>query len=532
MVEAFSSPASYVERVEERQRYLDFLTRDTPWVMLITGLEGNGKSEFLDDIKKHTPLDDTSVVPLNFAVPVLQQDAISILERLVRRIERYCDESFVTMFKARVEDARRQLSSLDFLIVQQNRAGNYGHISQTDQKIILDITEYVPQQRQQIRSMVTTAFYNVLKSFSLNQLVILLDSCEWLDEAENSTPESIEVSRWLLDELLPEVHDFMQVQQKRCFVVIASSVPLAFNNIPNKEFLFCNLDKLDKVAVDHYMEQNGILEANLRDYIYEHMTYGHACSIWIIGDIAQHYGPFEYNDRSRLEMLFRDYAMHVFINQHIFEKLSNSPFRKLIHYGTLLHSFDQPLLEAVFPEWMSSTEPFRRFQRLIRYPYVLRLNNGRFTFIDLMREVLVPYIRKQEPEKWQRAHEKAFRYLESVTHPDQYYHAFIRDELEGLKSWKQALDDAFAKNSRQEIAALLEVAHDETLSLSTAASAERSYQEGRFYEYNGQYKEALECYTQARQFFSENGDASGGGRMQQMIDDVQQRLNSPTQKSM
>ncbi len=535
MAEAFSLSASYVERVKERQRYLDFLTQDTPWVMLVTGLEGNGKSEFLDAIEKHTPDDDTVVLSLNFAVPVLQKDAISILERLGRGIEKYCDEQLVSTLKIVLTNARTQLSSLDFSIVQQNRAANFGQVSGTDQKVILDITEFVQERRQHIRSMVTTAFYNVLKSLCLKRLVVLLDNCEWLDEAENSIPESAEVSRWLLDELIPEIHDLMQVQHKRCSIVIASSVPLSFNNIPIKEFLPCNLDKLDKVEVDRYLEQNGIQDAILRDYIYEHMTYGHACSVWIIGDIAQNHGTFSYSNLSALQSLFLDYAMQTFINQHIFEKLSNSPFRKLIHYGTLLHSFDQPLLEAVFPEWMPATDAFRRFQKMIRYPYMLRLKNGRFTFIDLMREVLIPYVRKQEPGKWQWYHEKAFRYLESVTHPDQYYHALIRNEQEGLSSWKQALDDAFAKNHQEEIAALLEVVCDKTLFLSPATFAERSYQQGRFYAYNGQYKEALEHYMQACKFFSQVGDASGDARMRQMIDDVQQRLtnlNSPTQNSM
>ena len=521
MAEAVPPLFSYIERVAERQAYLEFLTRDTPWVLLVTGLEGNGKTEFLRDIQDPTSLNDMCVVYLNFAMSSLQKDALSVLARLVERIESFCDEQRIRTFKDILQARRDKLSELSIWVVQQHRVGNYGQSRDANQTVSVP-DDMAQEKRQQIRAVVTEAFYAVLDSFRLSQLVILLDNCEWINEIESSLLESIEVSRWLMDELLPDIHERMQAKNKRCSVVIASSIPPTFRNINERAQQRCNLDKLDKASVDRYFQQLGIEDSSLRHCIYENITYGHACCVWIVGEILQTHRSFTSANLPQLQSLFKEQALHKFLHVHIFGKHPESRFRNLIHYGALLRSFDQPLLEAVFPEWMPPSEAFHLFHKLILYPYIIDQHNSRYAFIDLIREVLTHSIRYQESAKWQEYNQRALNFLKKISHLDRFYHALACNEQKGLSDWIQAVQEAYSRKP-EEIAMLLEIISDKTLILSPTGSAERSYQRGQFYEYNKQYDEALEQFEQAQIFFRQVDDSSGEDRVRQKIDEVQQR---------
>lgn len=521
MAEAAQPPASYLDRVAERQIYLDFLTKDSPWVMMVTGIEGNGKSEFLIDIRDHTPTHDTRVILLNFAIDTLQKDALSILEYLVSRIALFCDAQIVGKFKDILYTSRVKLSDYNLLIVQQHRVGSHAASTENNQDITIS-DDMEAGRRQQIRAVVESAFFEVLDSFRLSRLVILIDNCEWINENENSLPESIEVSQWLVDKLIPEVYEHMQGSNKHCSVVLASSIPPALKNIPQRYQISCNLDRLDAASVDLFLAQIGVHDAEMRHYIYEHITHGHACCVWIVIKIWQASGPFMIEELPRLQSLFKEQALHQFLHHHIFEKHPRSPFRSLIHYGALLRSFDQPLLEAVFPEWMPPSEAFQRFHKLILYPYIIQNKQNGYMFIDLLREVLTHCIRLHETARWQEYQAKALNFLTKIAHPDRFYHALLYDEQTGLKSWKEAVEQAYDVKQPDDIAILLDIIHDQTLTLSPAATAEGKYQQGRFYEYNKQYEKALLEFKQAQDLYRKVGDALNEAEIQQAIHNLQQ----------
>jgi hypothetical protein len=260
----------------------------------------------------------------------------------------------------------------------------------------------------------------------------------------------------------------------------------------------------------------------MRHYIYENITHGHACCVWIVINIWHASGPFMVDDLSRLQDLFKEQALHLFLHHHIFEKHPRSPFRNLIHYGALLRSFDQPMLEAVFPEWMPPSEAFQRFHKLTHYPYVIQNKQNGYMFIDLLREVLTHCIRLHESGRWQEYQEKALSYLTKISHPDRFYHALISDEQTGMTSWKEAVEKAYAMKKPDDIPILLDIIRDQTLTLKVASLAEGRYQQGRFYEYNKQYEKALLEFTQARDTFHKAGDEMNEARMQQVIDSFQQ----------
>ena len=64
----------FVGRTCELECYQKFLTRETPWVLIIRGLGGSGKSTLLTKFEKET-LRDTCVVTLDFAQKSLREAA-------------------------------------------------------------------------------------------------------------------------------------------------------------------------------------------------------------------------------------------------------------------------------------------------------------------------------------------------------------------------------------------------------------------------------------------------------------------------
>jgi adenylylsulfate kinase-like enzyme len=65
---------AFVGRTRELERYREFLTKETPWVLIIRGLGGSGKSTLLTEMEEETPR-DTCVVTLDFAQKSLREAA-------------------------------------------------------------------------------------------------------------------------------------------------------------------------------------------------------------------------------------------------------------------------------------------------------------------------------------------------------------------------------------------------------------------------------------------------------------------------
>src|SRR5258707_12700778 len=77
----------FIGREREQRLYRDFLTIVTPWVLILTGLGGSGKSRLLRHLKGHAP-QNIPVVMLDFANNVLQTDYLSILKEIARQVAR------------------------------------------------------------------------------------------------------------------------------------------------------------------------------------------------------------------------------------------------------------------------------------------------------------------------------------------------------------------------------------------------------------------------------------------------------------
>ncbi len=494
---------TFVGRDYEQTLYKEFLSKETPWLLLITGLAGIGKTTLLEKFRTLTPF-DIQVVSLDFdKEPLLYADPLKLLEDLAQLTKSFCDQQESAEFVETLKQGRTQIEELDQqtspIIHDSERAS-----VQVLQKV-RHLRSALQEVRHQVRELAAEAFFTQLDTYKQKQLVIMLDTCELLYE-----PEGWEVGQWMMNEFLPTLNVRMY---QRCFVVMASRVPLQSETIDKQDQQYLALSMLDRPAVDQYLETLGMHDPQLRQRVYE-ITHGHALSISIISTFWQEMGEKVLGDGdiSVLEAEFDDRASVEFINDRILNRL-NDPFKELTHYAVLLRNFNLPLLKAVFPELLPEQLASNLFDQFIHFPYIEAKGNYRYGFHELIREVLAKNTQKDHPVEWKRYHKRALNYFDSnagksreMEHSQEwYYHAIAYDEAQGIRDWKEAIEKARMGGLGKEIGSLLQVVYDKTLTLSPISCAIRAYEQGRFEDDNAQSERALKSYEEALVLFRQAG---------------------------
>ncbi|HXX77902.1 MAG TPA: AAA family ATPase [Ktedonobacteraceae bacterium] len=496
----------FVGRKREQQAYQQLLAQSAPWMLIITGDGGIGKSTLLRYLAEHTP-QDIPVVTLNFAVESLRTDPIKILEELSWKLALDTDAQRVAAFEKSLQEGRDRLSELSKQMSQTVIVGDAGSLKDAQLSMSGADAAAAREQRRQVREMVTKAFYAQMLTFQPAHLVIMLDTCEWLSE-----PEGLEVGRWVVDELIPGMQERLIQRRHRCSVVIAGRTLPPLTVIDQRDRTALSLPRLEQAAVDNYLEQLGMQDAAMRRRVYD-ITYGHSLCVSIIGILWQEQGdrPFTIADLPQLHTQFNEKALLEYVQERLDKRLK-SPFRELTHYGVLLRSFNLPMLKVVFPELMPEGESLDYFHQLTSYPYVEKPGDQRYAFHDLLREIQAVEIREQQPEKWKEYHKRALDYLSRVApfSADWYYHAIAFDEGQGMSDWWDAVQNP-RNYGTAFLGSLFEAAYDVTLSLTPSQAAHRAYQLGRFYYsgYGFQLDMAIEQYQEAYALFRQVGDRLG-----------------------
>ena len=512
----------FVGRESEQDLYRAFLNRDTPWVLVITGLGGIGKSALLHTLAKSPP-EDTCVVTIDFADTLLRTDPSTVLGQFVEQMAPCYNLPPGDESGDNLKEYLHQLAQLSAKRTQENTDNNGARMQDAQFNTRKPEDVVLREIHHQMRELATEAFYEQIEMFTLKQLVIMLDTCEWLNE-----PEGWDIGQWVLNEFVPELHTRMRQKDHHCSVVMASRIKPQLEVIDKRDQQHIALSMLDQETVEGYLEQKGMQDPQLRQQVYE-TTHGHALCVSIIGQLWQERAaqeqPFTIADLPALEE-FSEKALLQFTSERILEHLK-SPYFELTRYGVLLRSFNLPLLRAVFPDLLPESEAFDQFAQLIRYPYIESLGKHRYAFHELLREALAEEIRKKESEKekWKFYHKRALEYFTQVARysPDWYYHLLASDEKQGLIEWQQAIQDAREKGERS--GALLQAALDKTLQLTPPTHAEIQYEQGRFNYLNGQWEEGQKSYQDAFASFQRMEDYSGQAKVLRAMGDVQQRRN-------
>lgn len=510
--------ALFVGREHEIGIYKKFLSQETPWVLIITGLGGIGKTTLLHQLAEYTltvpSLAKTGVVTLDFANEELRNDPLKLLDKLTQDILPYCN-----MQQIDIELKKALQQNFDQLALLREERVQTG-VSESEDPALREI-------RYQMRELATEALYAQLQTLTVTRLIIMLDTCEWLTE-----PEGVEAGQWVLNELIPGIHNRIRQQGQQCPAVMVSRVQLRLDAINGRDQRRLALPMLGKAEVDQYLAHMGMQDSELRQRVYE-VTHGLALCVSIIGDFwlnrEEQKQPFTIADLPELQLQeFSEIALMRFTNERVLKQL-RSPFKELTRYGVLLRSFDLPLLRVVFPELLPESESLERFNQLLRYPYIEPRGNYRYAFHELLREALAEDVQREEPEEWKCYHKHALDYLTEVLplSPDWYYHLLAYDEEQGLANWQDAVQEARSAGKREYIGALLQAALDKALKLSPAAHAEIAYEQGRFNYYGVQWDEALKSYHEALACFEQVKDYAGQAKTLQAIGDVLRALGKP-----
>ena len=461
----------FIGREREQQRYRDLLTSKTPWVLIFTGLGQSGKSRLLRHLKEKQTPHNIPVAKLDFAINGFQTDHLSILREIARQIEDVCKAEAAATFKEAVNDGRKKITKLiaqakrDIILQALNVEG--GQAKGNEMKIQLD--KNIQEIKRQVLEEVLDLFYAQLVTLSFDRLVLMLDTCEWLNQ--------VEVGSWVLDELIPELCTRMQERAKQCSVVMASRVQPRLNAIDKQEQQTFLLPLFSKPEVGDYLRYIGVHEPAILDYVYD-LTYGHAGSMLILYKLCeqQEKMPSSVEELIALQDLFIENVRTDIIEDDLLdERFIKSPYRELTRYGVLLRRFNQAFLQSVFPEWLPDSTAREHFDRFTRFPHVMPPKESYYTFFDLLREILVSRIFGQEKGMWSKYHWLALNYLTKVApqtsewcYHDLAYKIINKENMlidrEKLAQIKAALQEAKARNkpTRADVA-LLEAASDKTL---------------------------------------------------------------------
>src|SRR5579863_5716555 len=535
----------FVGRTNEQEQYKKFLEGgETPWLLSIIGLGGIGKSTLLHQLQEKQTPPDTYTALLDFDEDSsLRTDPLRFLEKLAELVKPHCAVTYFETFTDTLRSSRHQLEELQQQ-VNQDTHDNNGVTAQSREGTSVAVMQKIRFASQevyrQVRELVTESFFSLIQSFDLRRLVIMLDTCEWLNELEGW-----DVGLWLMNEFLPRLH--IRLQKQQCYIVVSSRVPLLSKVIDKQDQQVINLSMLEPEAVDEYLAHKGMDDQGLRKQVFE-ITHGHALIVTTIGTLWQEQlisstdiGELKAQAQEKIQQ-FNEKALMEYTNVRILSRLE-FPYKELTQFGVLLRSFNLPFLREVFPNFLlkkSSTEPDllsqtevrERFDHFIRYPYIVPLGNYRYAFHELLREAMAEQTQSDYPDEWKSYHKLALDYLVRISPQsvDTYYHAIGSDEEKGMLLWKQAL---YSRGKREYLAELLQVAFDKTLRLSPAALAVRAYERGRFFHYGIDSQDlnaALENYQTSFELFKQVGDQLGEATALQAIGDVR-RTRSETNEA-
>ncbi len=502
----------FVGRKEHRAAYQQMLRGDTPWLLVITGQGGNGKSRLLRQLQAETP-DSVQTGLLDFANEYLRTEVLQVAEALGDLLQPLADAASFQAFRQEVQDGRRRISQMQISISQEVRGEQAAHLQQISQSI--SVGGAVNELRKQVEWLVTEALLELGRAARGRPVALLLDTCEWLHE-----PGSQDVGVWLKN-VLPRLRERL-----------GGSLRVAAAGREGLERLFPfdgtehqPLHLLPWPELDSYLQQVGMQEAPLRQAAYA-MTRGHPLCASILAQVWRE-RPLSLADLPAFQGEFTDRAVTKWVLKHILDRLQPH-FDDLTRYGVLLRSFDLRLLRAVFPEWLDSGDQV--FQRLIGYSFIVRLANRRYAFHDLLRAVQADYVRRQLPNHWREYHQRALRFWEQqreevfgrqMPSPDYYYHRLALNGDEATGEWESAAWDAAVIGEKDYWGRLLQAAHDSALAPGQPLRAARAFHQGRFSSYDSQWEQAGVQFQQALTLYQQVGSRLGEANTRLAIGEFQ-----------
>lgn len=464
----------YTEDLIERDLSIvdAFIYNTGNWLLNIVGIDGIGKSRFLDQIKKYytqrvlgsheTGLlasehkaitaistsknstkslnlavgqshdstdhgkeshgdanqtgsqDIPAILFLNFAMDNTLHDPLKILAEISRATACHCDPHTVEQFKCALRQVQETLltNSSDNINIFHLVNASQSKFINSPQKIA-GVSHSLEQIEKWTIGLVTDALDEQLLTFNKPSLLILLDACEQLD------PQRL---KWVLEiiELFRNHFEYYRIS-KHCRVIGASQVKSLPEFTPVDEL---RLDTFQQQIVNRYLQNKGI-DPQYFDHIYK-LTRGHPQCLAIIVDI---YNELQnrINDDTEFKFLlskdFYERAWDKLVEQKVLKRLPNNLYKRAIRIGAAAEYFSEDILRAVLGIPLSSRDfYYNDFKRL---PYVIPYRNqaGYHTIDPLLRAIICAH--EQQDPQWQR-YRRSFEKKLSKMQGRHWQHIFLR----------------------------------------------------------------------------------------------------------
>ncbi len=496
----FLSRPPFVGRESERHAYHLFLSlEDGPWLLLISGQSGNGKSTLLQRLKAETSSPFQARL-LDFNATQLQSNILHLAAEISQALRPITPASDFQEFWQEYKQGRDRLTQMPNALYQQFQAG--AGSSTQNVALSMNVNDGMNNVRREVLDQVTLALLRLASTAQETPIVLLLDTCERLDE-----PAGQEVRAWLFRDLLPGLRGQLG---ERLRVVAAGRERLS-TPYASGETHHLPLGLLSAIELDSYLQHLGMQDTTLRQAVYG-MTRGHPLCVTFVAEVWQKSGQraFTSADLPSFRGQFSNRAVTEWVTERILDRMQ-PPYQELVKYGVLLRSFDLPLLRRVFPELLDAQDS--TFQHLIHYSFIYPIHSpgsGRYAFHGLLRQVLAGHIRSQLSEQWRLYHERALQVWKEHTEqvagnalpmPDYFYHLLAANEEQGAQEWEAAFYVAAMTDERDYAGRLLQAADQETLDLQPASRAMLAYHQGRFLYAREQGQAAIASYQQALDLF-------------------------------
>lgn len=424
-----------IERSEAFSEFESFLQHRTKWVLFVTGLDGIGKSRFLEQMITNCSVNNRIALSLtiNFADETLRQDPLSVLELISNNTANYCNRDTVEKFRQSLSDMRREvLTALNskgrieqyitaigskvtrnHMIAQQNSKENVAEVKKHAYAAVWSAL------RTQLSTFTTAISRSLDPSEQSNSqeaeeiqeanrsddrcndtseplgkeprpLLICLDECQQLNQTELKQVESLIKGIYTSLSLLPS---------PPAKVVIASRVKPFLETIqsPEDELQHLKLTEFTEQNTQNYLELHRVAPECFR-YIHN-LTLGHPLCVSLAAriyeDMNQHYDEAVFTER------FLQNSWRELIQERITRSIKPC-YAEAIYKCAFAEFFTEDILRQVL---RPNTFEYYEFTRL---PSIIYRNNTAYhTIHPLLHFIINEYAKKYHPEeckhwKWYR----------------------------------------------------------------------------------------------------------------------------------
>lgn len=247
---------AFLDGMQERS-----MANRVPWLMIITGMECVGKSTVLDQIRDEHYIKQARYITLDFADSSLREDHFNVLDSIIEQVKDRCDQNAVARFEAELEKARttvseigKQKDNINVLIQAQ------GGSDVIDNHILISLDQRFKEMTIKLLDNLKRSFRSAICTLREDYLILLFDNFEWLIEHGRSQKKNQEIDYWLLNTLLPNLHEDLarQTPAKQCFAIITTRITPPLDVIKQKWVL--TLQPLsEEEAYEYFLQEKNRL---------------------------------------------------------------------------------------------------------------------------------------------------------------------------------------------------------------------------------------------------------------------------------